>query len=382
MIYLDSLNRETASSPAYSVYVHVPFCAAKCPYCAFASAVGSGGDEGVYLGSLALEAERKKQLAGRLKTLYIGGGTPTVLSLGAWRALTDMLERVFDFEDDAEVTVEANPGSLSFEHLQLWREWRVTRVSVGVQSFDNSELSYLGRVHDRDMAAEALSACIAAGFSTSADLIFGIPGGALGNWARTLRELLSLSPHHISVYQLTIEPGTPFGRLDELHPYELPDGYSHYRYAQWLLPKKGYGQYEVASVARPGHESRHNLSYWSDSAYLGLGPSAWGYIGGVRYQNAKTLHEYARRTEEGGAAVYEERLDAEASARQAAVLALRTVQGIDRSFFERAHGAEVTAEVWDRLERFPSELVFREEERAYLTPRGMRVANMIWEELI
>ena len=367
---------------AYSVYIHVPFCAAKCPYCAFASAVGSNGDESVYLESLAREAERKKQFAGRLRTLYIGGGTPTMLSSVAWRVLTDMLESVFEFEDDAEVTVEANPGSLSLEHLQLWREWRVTRVSVGVQSFDNAELAYLGRVHDRDMAAEALSACIAAGFSTSADLIFALPGGALGNWARTLRELLALSPHHISVYQLTIEPGTPFGKLDALHPYELPDGYSHYRYAQWLLPKKGYSQYEVASFARPGHESRHNMSYWSDSAYLGLGPSAWGYIGGVRYQNAQTLHEYALMSEEGGTAVYDERLGAEASARQAAVLALRTAQGICWSAFERAHGSEMAAELRDKLALFPIELVECEEGRTYLTPKGMRVANMIWEELI
>ena len=377
-----ALNTDKHSPLASSVYVHVPFCEAKCPYCAFASAVALEGDESLYLESLAREAERKKQLAGRLKTLYIGGGTPTALSFGAWRTLTALLERLFNFEDDAEVTVEANPGSLSFEHLQLWREWRVTRVSVGVQSFDNAELAYLGRVHDRDMAAEAVSACLAAGFSTSADLIFGLPGGALANWARTVRELLALNPQHISIYQLTIEPGTPFGELAERSPYELPDGYAHYRYAQWLLPKKGYQQYEVASFARAGHESRHNLGYWSDGAYLGLGPSAWGYIGGVRYKNASRLHEYAQLTTDGREAVYEERLDPEGSACQACVLALRTMRGIEWSSFERAYGSQMTKEMMGKLVSFPRDLVVCDDERAYLTPKGMRVANLIWEELI
>ena len=370
---------DLCDSSVSSVYLHVPFCVAKCPYCAFSSALLSAGDEELYLSSLAVEIEQKKHLTCGIKTLYIGGGTPTVLSPTAWRTLIDLLESSFIFDSDAEVTVEANPGSLSFEQIKLWRDWRVSRVSIGVQSFDNSELAYLGRVHDRDMAAEAISSSLAAGFSTSADLIFGLPGGTLRNWARTVRELLALHPHHISIYQLTLEPGTPFGAKD---PQELPDGYSYYRYAQWMLPKKGFHQYEVASFALKGHESRHNLNYWSDGSYLGLGPSAWGYTSGSRCQNAPSLHEYARMLREGSASVYEEHLDAEAAARQAAVLALRTFSGINWHDFLKVHGTELADEIRGRLALFPTELVICNDERACLTPHGMRVANMIWEELI
>lgn len=365
---------------ASSVYLHVPFCVAKCPYCAFASAALCSGDEEAYLRAVTGEISRRRAQAGSVKTLYIGGGTPTVLSPRAWHVLFGVLDAAFAFEDDAEVTIEANPGSLQLEHIRLWREWRVTRVSVGVQSFDADELRLLGRLHNVPQAYDAVAACRSAGFSVSLDLMFGLPGGTLRNWARTLREALTLRPHHISMYQLTLEPDTPFG---EHPPGELSDGYAPYRYAQWLLPHKGYAQYEVASFARPGHESRHNLAYWEDEAYLGLGPSAWGYLDGTRYKNAPALSEYAKMMEERGeAVVYEERLEGESAARQAAVLALRTSRGINWKRFAGRHGECFAAVIRNDLRGFPADLVRCDETRAVLTPRGLRVGNRIWEELI
>ena len=369
-----------------SVYLHVPFCEAKCPYCAFASSVRRDGDEEVYLRAITKEmifrrgAHSASALTGGpVQTLYIGGGTPTVLSIDAWRVLTRMIESAFSFSDGAEVTVEANPGSLSLDHLRLWLDWRVTRISVGVQSFDDAELALLGRVHNRAQAMDAVAACRSAGFSVSLDLMFGLPGQDFRNWARTLKEALSLSPHHISIYQLSIEPGTPF----EEGNFDLSDGYAPYRYAQWLLPRRGYAQYEVASFARSGHESRHNLNYWDDGEYLGLGPAAWGCVAGVRRRNEPDLARYADFVErQGSAAVYEERLEGEAAARQAAVLALRTKNGIGWGYFSKRYGGKISAAIREELMQFPEDLVRCDELGASLTPRGLRVANRIWEELI
>lgn len=364
-----------------SVYIHVPFCEAKCPYCAFASAVKGGGDEGLYLRAIAEEiAARSDEPAfpRRVKTLYIGGGTPSALSSEGWRELVGMIEGAFSFSAAAEVTVEANPGSLSATHLRQWRDWRVTRVSVGVQSFDDAELALLGRVHSARQAYDAAAACRAAGFFVSLDLMFGLPGQHLRVWARSLRDACALGAHHISIYQLSIEPGTPFEKMD----FALHDGYAPYRYAQWLLPRLGYEQYEVASFARTGHESVHNLNYWADGAYLGIGPGAWSYAGGTRSKNEPILERYAGLAGRPERAVCEERLEGDAAARQAAVLALRTKDGINWRRFARRYGEAAAGLAREKLAQFPAGMVRHDETGASLTPKGLRVANRIWEALI
>lgn len=371
---------------ANSVYLHVPFCVSKCPYCAFASAVRAkdGADEKnekIYLRALAAEIAARACRAGKIDTLYIGGGTPSVLSICAWRELRATLERAFFFAPDAEVTVEANPGSLTAEHLRLWRDWRVTRVSVGVQSFDDAELALLGRPHTGAQAADAVAACRAAGFAVSLDLMFGLVFGNFRNWARTLREAILLNPHHISIYQLMLEAETPFAK--KFSDDDLTDGYAPYRYAQWLLPKKNYVQYEVASFAQPGREARHNLYYWRNDEYLGLGPAAWSYLNGVRKKNAPDLSAYADMiAETGDASVYEESLQGEADARQAAVLALRTRYGIVWREFSARYGTAAAEAIQNDLKQFPADLVAYTPERSVLTPRGLRLANRVWEELI
>jgi oxygen-independent coproporphyrinogen-3 oxidase len=364
---------------ASSVYVHVPFCESKCPYCAFKSEVGREGDEDVYLRALEDEISRRSPCAGTIDTLYIGGGTPSALSLCAWRVLLDVLESSFAISDSAEVTVEANPGSLTTDHIRLWRGWRVNRVSIGAQSFNDWELGLLGRRHSAAQAEDAAASCGKAGFDVSLDLMFGLPGQTLREWAGSLRAALALEPRHISIYQLTIEPGTPF---HEKNP-DLPDGYAQYRYAQWRLAARGYDQYEVASFAPPGGESRHNMNYWADGEYIGVGPSAWSCLDGTRSGNAAALLDYAAMIGNGGdATVFEERLDGERAARQAAVLALRTRAGIDWGGFTARYGERSAHAIRRDLLRFPPALVSCDDNRASLTPGGMRVGNAIWSELI
>jgi oxygen-independent coproporphyrinogen-3 oxidase len=364
------------------LYIHVPFCESKCPYCAFASAPKRPGDEEKFL--RAIEREISARRAGfdsleGFETLYVGGGTPSVISVPAWRHVIEIIASSIKLARRAEVTVEANPGSLTDGHLELWRAWRVTRVSVGAQSFDDGELRFLGRVHDSAQAADAIESCLSAGFETSVDLMFGLPGQKLRDWAKTLKRALLPAPGHLSIYQLAIEDGVPFARKNLV----LPDGYEQYRYAQWRLARAGYGQYEIASFARVRRESRHNLNYWDDGDYVGIGPSAWSNMDGRRSKNAPLLDVYSDMIcSSGSAVVYEERLDPGPAARQAAVLALRTRRGIDWRSFADKHGKVFSDEVKKKLEKFPANLVVTDAKSTALTQAGFRVANKVWEDII
>lgn len=365
-----------------SLYVHVPFCERKCNYCAFESSVPSDGDAELWLELLEKELSWWMSRLGKAKlaTCYIGGGTPTVLNGAQWTRLCVILDRFFDFSPNTETTVEANPNSLRAEHLLAWRDWRVTRVSVGVQSFDDAELSMLGRLHSALQAYSAISASLASGFSVNADLMFGLPYQTLHNWGRTLKEAARSGIDHISLYQLSLEPGTPWADLEEAL---LPDGYAQYRWAQWYLPRKGFAQYEIANFAKEGRKSEHNLNYWREGEYLGAGPGASGYLGGWRYKNTGDFNIYAAKVNAGVMPVADgERLTDEKRAREAAVLALRTVSGINAGQYESEYGAGALAEIIKILEAMPSGLVEIACGRIALTRKGMRVANRIWSELI
>lgn len=365
-----------------SLYVHVPFCERKCNYCAFESGAAAEGETDQWLALLERELAwwRNRLGAVSLNTCYIGGGTPTVLTGLQWTRLCSLLERSFDFSCCLETTVEANPNSLLTDHLLTWKDWRVTRVSVGVQSFDEAELSMLGRLHTPLQAYNALSAALAAGFSVNADFMFGLPYQTLHNWARTLKDAVKSGIGHISLYQLSLEPDTPWADMD---PRILPDGSAQYRWAQWYLPRKGFTQYEIANFAQNGQESKHNLNYWREGAYIGVGPGASGYIGGWRYKNVGLLSEYAARVEVGKMpAVAGERLSVDQRSREAAVLALRTAEGLERERYVNDYGLDALAEIIKKLSDMPRDLTEIDDERIVLTPKGMRVANRIWVELI
>lgn len=365
-----------------SLYLHVPFCERKCPYCAFESEVPSYGDVDNWLDLTERELKWWYKRLGRptLKTCYFGGGTPTVLNGPQWLCLTQLIDKYFEFEPDAELTIEANPNSLKAEHLLLWQDWRVTRVSIGVQSFDDAELEQLGRLHSALQAYQAISASLASGFSVSADFMFGLPDQTFHNWARTLRDAVKTGIQHISLYQLSLEQGTQW----ETMPAErLSDGYVPYRWAQWYLSQKGYTQYEVANFSKPGHESRHNINYWLEGEYLGIGPGASGYLSGWRYKNTCGLRNYSELLLNGKSAISSgERLTPSASAKEAAVLALRMTKGIDIADYIEKYGAISKDNVCLGLKNFPEDLYLITKDRISLTRKGMRIANMIWSELV
>ena len=367
----------------FSLYIHVPFCVSKCGYCSFYSFTFDDVSAEAWLGGVSREAGRLAEIWGAkipLHTIYIGGGTPSVLPISTWKRLFDVLEKAFCFHETMEFTIEANPCSLTESHLSLWRDshTRVTRVSLGVQSLNDEELTWLGRRHDAKTALMALEKTISYGFDVSADLIFGLPSQTLLIWRNSLRSVLTAGAGHVSTYQLTLESDAPLGHAAPL----LPDGYPFYRFAQWYLERKGLMQYEIASFARPGKECRHNKAYWRQENVLAIGPSAWGYLNGFRYRNARALEEYSALLETGLPITGAERLEGRSRGVEAAILALRTSQGIGVASFASLFGKDLADDVLTALKNIPQRLVRFENGRVSLTPAGMRVGNAIWTELL
>ncbi|MDO9508765.1 MAG: radical SAM family heme chaperone HemW [Thermovirgaceae bacterium] len=378
-----AMRKKSRGEHSASLYVHIPFCSGKCPYCAFYSVRPGKEDVSRYLASLDLEISMLGRSYGTLpeiRTAFIGGGTPTVLDPVQWRNLLSLLESRFRFLHGAEVTVEANPNSIRQEHLDIWRKWRVTRVSVGVQSLNDGDLRALGRPHDSRQSLEAMSAVRNSGFSLSADLLFGLPLQDLRIWSRSLEGVLSAGAEHVSIYQLTLEKGTPWG---DFPPEGLAEGYSFYRWAQYFLERRGLRQYEVASFAKPGKWCRHNVSYWQHRDVIGLGPSAWGYLNGVRTRNASNLDEYVSFIGKGDSPVcFSESLKGKDLASEAAILALRTRWGIRFERYRKRFGEEALRGLLEELDGLPPRLFRRNGVSVALSREGMRVGNAIWERLL
>jgi oxygen-independent coproporphyrinogen-3 oxidase len=376
------MERLAAATPR-SLYVHLPFCVRKCPYCAFSSSVPETGEIDQYLDAMDCECRFwSETFSGkhRFDTLYIGGGTPTILDVRQWELLFGILWRYFDFGASFEASVEANPGSLESGHLDLWRKNGITRVSIGVQSVHDRELSWLRRPHGGREAIDAVERTAQAGFRCSADIMFGIAGQTLRSFRESLDGVLAAGAEHISTYHLTIEPGTPWGTTP---PADMTDGYPFYRFAQWYLPRKMMFQYEIASFARDGAECSHNMAYWDETDVLAVGASASGHLAGLRYTNVSEGREYIRRLEAGESPSDSiEDLPPEAKAREAAILALRTRRGIAFAEFGVRFGTKSLDRVLGILDSFPSFFFVRNSEYVALSPRGMRIANRIWEEIL
>ena len=364
--------REISGKPV-SLYIHVPFCLRKCHYCSFHSVTAKPGDIEIWLRDLNEQMKYLRSSIGEitLSTAYIGGGTPTVIDKAGWNEIERIFKEYFCFVPDMEFSVEANPETLNDFHIEKWKSIGVTRVSLGVQSLNDSELIFLGRGHTSRDAIAAIKK-LKKDFDVSADLIFGVSGQSLRSLYNSIRALLDEGLNHMSLYQLTVEPGT---QLAKYRP-DLPDGYKFYRFAQWLLPKKGLRQYEISSFAKIGHECRHNLSYWYQKNVIALGAASSGYINGLRYTHVPYPGSY--KTEK----IETEKLDSESSGVEAAILALRTIWGIDKKCFAEKYGEKLLSRIIYELKKIPEIYVNFTGNSINLTSRGMRVANEIWSRLL
>jgi putative oxygen-independent coproporphyrinogen III oxidase len=369
--------RKMTESLQPGLYVHIPFCRTKCPYCDFYS-VTSLSSIPDWLDAIKRETLLYRDRFSRFDSLYLGGGTPSLLMEHNLASLVDSLKSNFSITDDAEFTVEMNPDDITSDQVPFFRKLGVNRISLGVQSFDDQELRFLKRRHTAGQAAKALGAFKGAGFAkVGVDLMYGLPGQTQSSWLKTLEQSVSFEPEHISCYQLTIHESTPFGRLKAKGELNMPgdeDESVFFILTSDFLQEKGYLHYEISNFAR-GEENlcRHNLKYWRRTPYLGLGPSAHSYQGGARWWNLPDIDAYCRALVRGKSPVAgAETLTAEQVYLETLLLGFRTRDGVNREFFRDRPGTE---EVLRHLRQ--AGLVQVVGERVVPTVRGFLMADSL-----
>ncbi|MDH3590384.1 MAG: radical SAM family heme chaperone HemW [Planctomycetota bacterium] len=367
-----------------SLYVHIPFCETKCPYCDFNSYQLEGRDVDGYLDALRREMDARG-VPSRPPTLFIGGGTPTVVDPDQLDAyLRDILSRV-EPDPEREFTVEANPGSLTAEKVAVLAEHGVTRVSLGAQSFFDHHLETLGRVHaapDIETAVGFVRDGAISGLNL--DFIFAIPNMTLGEWDETLAQALALAPDHLSCYALTFEPGTEFyvrrsaGRLRSADErLEL----AMFRLTERRLRARGFARYEISNYAPPGRECKHNLGYWRNRPYAGFGAGAFSYLAGNRLGNERGLARYAAAVKEHGHAfVSHETLTGIEAAREMIALGLRMREGVDLDEVDARYAVKTRDQYDATIARLLAARLIDNGPRLKLARRGWRLADGVAAE--
>ena len=325
--------------PIRHLYVHIPFCARICPYCAFYKTRADHSETESFCRAMLAElAERSSQFEIVPETIFFGGGTPTALSTAQLEALLGAFTRKIDLAAPAEWTMEANPGSVSLGKAKTLKDLGVSRISLGVQSWDDGLLKLLGREHDSEQAKESFDILRAAGFANiNVDLMFGLPGQTIAQWRATLEKTIALRPEHVSAYCLTYEEDTDFfvrHARGEFRQDSDADA-EFFETTMSMLPAAGFEHYEISNYAQPGFSSRHNRAYWTGRDYLGLGPSAFSTVGMRRWQNIPDFREYSARLFDGRSIVGQtEELTPEMKRAERIALLLRTNDGVAAAALE------------------------------------------------
>jgi oxygen-independent coproporphyrinogen-3 oxidase len=376
------------------LYVHVPFCAHKCEYCAFYSEAATGEVVNRYVSALIREMER---IAGEWKphSIFFGGGTPSLLNLRQWEQILNAMERL-NLTGASEWTVECNPATVSPDKARLLRSFGVNRVSMGVQSLNENLLDRLGRIHSRAMVFKSFDVLRQAGFDNlNLDLMFAIPGQTMAMWRETLTEALALGSEHLSCYEIIYEEDTPLYAQLQAGQFDVDEELACAMYDELLdcAATAGFRQYEVANFARhcsdqpaevPDHACRHNLNYWRGGSFYGLGPSATGYVSGFRTKNWSNTTRYCEQIEQGKQAVeWREKLPALARAGETAAFGLRMNAGWPFAEFQKATGFDLRREWLADMNRLAGRGWGRiESDRFRLTRQGLRFADAAAEEFL
>jgi oxygen-independent coproporphyrinogen-3 oxidase len=366
-----------------SLYIHIPFCVGKCHYCGFYSTIYTEQLATEYIAALRREAAAyASALKGRtFDSVYLGGGTPTVLSPSQLEKLIVTAHDFFQISRNAEFTAEANPNTVSGGQLTTLLEGGVNRLSLGVQSFSDDVLKTLGRRHNARQAADAFTIARNAGFaSIGIDLIYGVPGQTEDEWNGTLDLTAGLQPEHVSAYSLSLDEGSRFMIEAEAGSFALPGDdrvAAMYEHAVEKLDLAGYGRYEISNFSRPGFACRHNMNYWARGEYLGLGPGAWSFIGGTRYHAIADVREYSSRLNAGlPVIVDEEAAGPRQAANESVMLGLRTGRGVDLARFGRDFGDGALRQLEHNAASLrEAGLLVREQGRIRLTNRGFLLAT-------
>lgn len=391
------------------IYIHVPFCRSKCYYCDFNSYSGRDHLAGSYFSALFTEmANRADSIRNRpVSTVFIGGGTPTLVEPHYIAGMLEVCSRHFNLKADAEISLESNPGTLTFDNLKMYRTSGVNRLSIGLQAWQDRHLESLGRIHRRQQFVDNLEAAYKAGFQNiNADLIFGLPGQTLEDWVDTLEAVTSFHSGtdpdtslvsgsgtglaHLSCYSLKIEEGTVFG--DRYHKGTLVAAddeldRSMYKYTIETLAKKGYRQYEISNFAKPGYQCRHNLIYWKAREYAGFGAGAHSYLNHTRFSNKSDIQDYIDAVGNFQTELREDvqRIDHKEAMSEFMILGLRLTDGISSEEFEARFGESLERIYGDQLRKLSKEgLIYTNTSarRYHLTALGLDLANKVFVEFI
>ena len=369
-----------------SLYIHIPFCKNKCMYCDFPSFAGKDNLRDRYVAALIKEIKMKAEQY-IIKTVFIGGGTPTYLTLEEMDILLSAIDKL-KFADDYEFTVECNPGTLTFEKLKLMKDRKVNRLSIGLQSTNNSLLKTLGRIHDYKTFEENYNLARKAGFDNiNVDLMFGLPDQKVSDWIETLEDIVKLNPEHISAYSLIIEEGTPFYNMYNNDRLNLPsedDEREMYHSAKRILEQNGYHQYEISNFAKQGRECIHNEVYWMLDEYLGCGSAASSYVNGNRYKNEENIEKYINDIENDTTSVEEEIHNSlDDNMEEFMFMGLRMTRGVCEKTFEKRFGVKIDTIYKDVIDKHINEkLLVRENGRIYLTAKGIELSNYVMSDFI
>ena len=375
---------------AHSLYIHIPFCASKCNYCSFTSFAGLEDLHERYVEALCGEIAENASSSHTepLKTIFLGGGTPTILPKNLLQKLLSCTFTNFSVLPDAEISIEANPGTVDTEKLKVLHTAGVNRISLGVQSFNNQELKRIGRIHSAEKAVHAVGMAKASGFKNiSIDLMYGLPGQNSDNWLKNLETAISLELNHLSLYQLTVEEQTPLATLVSENRLRIPEEENLAAMegiTTNLTADNGLSQYEISNYARAGYQCRHNITYWENRDYFGVGAGAVSCLQGIRRQNITTPETYCLLMEKRESIILEEeQLDSEASFRETIVMGLRMNRGVSKKELIKRYGIDFEkyyGKIFRQL--ITNNLLEQSAEYIRLTDRGRTFANRVMAELV
>lgn len=369
---------------SFELYIHIPFCVRKCAYCDFLSAPGSEEAKASYTEALLREIEAVKIEKREVSSIFVGGGTPSALSPSLMGDIFEKIHKSFSVAPDAEITIEANPGTLSNEKLFLYRNVGINRLSLGLQSPEAAELKSLGRIHTYEEFLESFSLAREAGFQNiNVDLMCALPDQTYEGWVRNLRKVAALHPEHISAYSLIIEEGTPFAK----RKLNLPDEDTEYRMYEdtaGILAEYGYEQYEISNYAKKDLACQHNVGYWTRKEYLGLGLGAASLWGNQRFSNTSDFSLYLNNSG------FPEKirgdrdaLSLEAEMSEFMFLGLRMTKGVSKAEFLEGFGVPIESVYGKVLDKYKSVGLLEETEgRIFLTRAGIHVSNGVMAEFL
>lgn len=370
------------------IYVHIPFCKKKCDYCDFISYCGKDDLIEKYVDSVKKEINHVK-IKSEITTIYIGGGTPSYIDS---KFIVQILEKIKEknVAQDAEITIEVNPGTVTQEKLQDYIDCGINRISIGLQTTNDELLKQIGRIHNYEQFLETYKLAKKVGFKNiNVDLMLGLPNQRIIDLKESLENVLRLAPKHISVYSLIVEDGTPIANKIKNGKLKLPDDElerNMYWYVKNTLELNGYKHYEISNFAKKGYESKHNLDCWNQKEYIGFGIAAHSYTNGIRYSNIENIEQYIKnydedKTEEN--LVFHEKQDMEAMQKEYMLLGLRKIDGVSIQEFKIKFVANPVFLYHSELEKLVNEeLLEIDGDMIKLTNKGLDLANIVWEEFV